>query len=235
MEVRESSRFADYFVVCGINRSLDLADSKATPGNPLTSKYKGEILDRYPLTNYEDAPLPPHVWMFTFPPGVALRSSPLTPTFFIFALTELDGARFYGASLAYYEALPDSLQQKLPVSSSGEKITYYAPTCLCILSHYPFYSVSVFNGNNNGYYNKYVWIDFTNIFREMLRHIYTLTRSGYTLNIPLERIIANFVIDVPLPIPGVSRVRITLPGTDTILNLSRPQKKHFNIADVCLH
>jgi hypothetical protein len=44
-------------------------------------------------------------------------------------------------------------------------------------------------------------LDFINIFREMLRHIYTLTHSGYTLNVPLERIIANFVIDVPLPIP----------------------------------
>eukprot|EP00026_Physarum_polycephalum_P000799 Phypoly_transcript_00800.p1 GENE.Phypoly_transcript_00800~~Phypoly_transcript_00800.p1 ORF type:complete len:1292 (+),score=205.60 Phypoly_transcript_00800:90-3965(+) len=209
MEVRESYRFADYFVACGISRSLDLTDAKATPGNPLTSRYKGEILDRYPLNNYEDAPLPPHVWMFTFPPGVTLRSSPTSPTFFIFALTELDGARFYGASLTYYEPLPDSLQQKLPVISTEEKITYYAPTCLCILSHYPFYS----------------------IFREMLRHLYTLTHSGYTLNVPLERIIANFVIDVPLPIPGVSRVRITLPGTDTILNLSRPPKKYFNIAD----
>ena len=30
-----------------------------------------------------------------------LRDSPAAPTFFIFALTELDGARFYGAALTY--------------------------------------------------------------------------------------------------------------------------------------
>ena len=41
MEVRESSRFADYFAVCGVSRSLDLADAKAAPGNPLTSRYRG--------------------------------------------------------------------------------------------------------------------------------------------------------------------------------------------------
>lgn len=30
-----------------------------------------------------------------------LRETPASPTFFIFALTELDGARFYGAALTY--------------------------------------------------------------------------------------------------------------------------------------
>lgn len=40
MEVRESFRFVDYFVVCGVGKFLEPADIRAT-GNPLHIRYKG--------------------------------------------------------------------------------------------------------------------------------------------------------------------------------------------------
>lgn len=40
MEVRESSRFADYFAVCGVGKFLEPTDIRAT-GNPLNIRYKG--------------------------------------------------------------------------------------------------------------------------------------------------------------------------------------------------
>ena len=41
MEVRESSRFADYFAVCGVGKFLEPTDIRAT-GNPLHIRYKGK-------------------------------------------------------------------------------------------------------------------------------------------------------------------------------------------------
>lgn len=35
-----------------------------------------------------------------------------------------------------------------------------------------------------------------------------------------------------LPTQGISRIKLSLQGTDNVLNFGRPAKKHFNLADV---
>jgi len=67
------------------------------------------------------------------------------------------------------------------------------------------------------------------IFREFLRYLYDYAHQP-TVRIPIERIISNLIIDVPLPIPGVTRVKINLG--DQVLHLSKPPKKYFHLADV---
>lgn len=63
MEVRDSKRFADYFAVCGLGKALEPNERNAVVKDPLSGRFKAEIIDRFPARNYDDAPLPPHVWM----------------------------------------------------------------------------------------------------------------------------------------------------------------------------
>ena len=58
------------------------------------------------------------------------------PEFFIFVLTEIDGARFYGACLVQYEEVNPSVLETL---GSSPGTTLYAPKCLCVLSHHPYF------------------------------------------------------------------------------------------------
>lgn len=47
---------------------------------------------------------------------------------------------------------------------------------------------------------------------------------------PIERYIANFVSEIPLPPPGQIQVQLTLP--DKTLIISRPPKNDFPLVDV---
>lgn len=47
---------------------------------------------------------------------------------------------------------------------------------------------------------------------------------------PVERYIANFVCEIPLPPPGQIQVQLTLP--DRSLTISRPPKNDFPLVDV---
>lgn len=49
---------------------------------------------------------------------------------------------------------------------------------------------------------------------------------------PIERYIANFVSEIPLPPPGQIQVQLTLP--DKTLVISRPPKNDFPLVDVRL-
>eukprot|EP01133_Synstelium_polycarpum_P007577 gene7577-8867_t len=82
-------RLVDYFIVCGLNRSIVV--------NGIDKPLQAEILERYPSHNHDNVPLPPHIWMFCFPTGLMVRETPLDPFVSMFCLTELDGARFYAA------------------------------------------------------------------------------------------------------------------------------------------
>lgn len=163
-----SRRFVDYYVVVGVNHNDMAVDSEDghQVASALDQSFKPAILDRYPQTNYEVAPLPPHVWMFCFPRGIQLQHRPLAPDFFFFALTEIDGARFYGACIVVYEPLSthavsklyDDFHQQQPASSSATltaaqkrrkleedelregKQQVFAPKCICLLSHFPYFN-----------------------------------------------------------------------------------------------
>lgn len=58
--------------------------------------------------------------------------------------------------------------------------------------------------------------------------IYRATLSQSPM--PIERYIANFVSEIPLPPPGLIQVQLTLP--DKTLIISRPPKNDFPLVDV---
>lgn len=74
------------------------------------------------------------------------RTMPL-PTFFGFVLTGGDGERLFGMCLTIYEPLPSSVLSILRKSFGdspkmrSQKQEVFAPKCLCLVSHWPMYSV----------------------------------------------------------------------------------------------
>jgi len=99
-------RFIAYFAVIGVGDQLCLSPSLELENESSDIDiFKASIEQRYPVEDYEDAPLPEHLPIFCFPAGLTLSATEKPPTFFCFTLTDLMGDRFYGACLHTYERL----------------------------------------------------------------------------------------------------------------------------------
>ncbi|CAN0048141.1 unnamed protein product, partial [Phaeothamnion confervicola] len=151
--------------------------------------------------------------------GLKLTRSMELPTFFVFVHTRANGEHLYGFVFTFHEALEPPLREQanralaayresLPPgdagagssgSSSGNSSggEWYAPRCLCLLSCWPYFT---------GFRE---WL--TNLFRISLSPTQArkraecadpLLRSRIYACVPLERYISNFVLEVPLPVPG---------------------------------
>ncbi|XP_045479096.1 DENN domain-containing protein 5B isoform X1 [Harmonia axyridis] len=104
-------KFADYFVISGLDLSSGLEPDKYAEDNlqvsPLERSYKTKVLSHYPdnISAYrldEQA-----VGMLCLPNGLKFRtqkhSVTQAPNFHSFLITKEDGRRFYGFSLIFYE------------------------------------------------------------------------------------------------------------------------------------
>jgi hypothetical protein len=121
--------------------------------------------------------------------------------------TEVDGGKFYGAALTYHRAI---VRTDVQLAKKKTLTTYLAqspstknhlssqaslgkanlsnlmePTCICLLSHYPFFSV----------------------LRALLREVYWCVHSR-AAHVPIERLVERIVNDLPLPSLGRVRVRV---------------------------
>ena len=185
---RISTRVADYFVVVGAGENLKLfvehesPCKKVTVGNQQVS-YQADIIDRYPLEDRPDFALPDGLQLFCLPNGLEI-SGAHPPTFHSFVHTSEHGAHILGCCLTIYEPL--TAQQKASMTNDENfkgSDDLFLPLCLCIISHWPFVSS----------------------FKSFLCGLYRI--SVDKSKIPLERIICNFIDEVPSPPAG--RVDIT--------------------------
>ena len=116
----------------------------------------------------------------------------------------------YACALTFYEVLdPLDIVQMVagpPSQWLDETKTIYAPKCLLVLSHHPYFSAS----------------------RLFLQQVYRLSLSSSP--VPIERYIANFACEVPLPPPGQVQVQLTLP--DRTLTIARPPVNQLPLIDV---
>ncbi|KAL3266984.1 hypothetical protein HHI36_011132 [Cryptolaemus montrouzieri] len=104
-------KFADYFVISGLDLSSGLEPDKYAEDNlhvsPLERSYKTKVLAHYP-DNIPAYPLDEQaVGILCLPNGLKFRtqkhSVTQAPTFHSFLITKEDGKRFYGFSLIFYE------------------------------------------------------------------------------------------------------------------------------------
>ncbi|GKZ00040.1 hypothetical protein MPSEU_000957400 [Mayamaea pseudoterrestris] len=170
---------------------------------------------------------PEHVSTFLFPEGCKGSSSALAPSFFTFVLTTANGDRLYGGALRVYdddrdinyykEALENSEykgllpkwlgendQLQASQRSNGYSDMVFLPQCLVVLSHYPFFDS----------------------WRKFLLQIYLITKIESPL--PIERFIANFTREIPLPPPGKIQIRLQIIEMWTI---HRPAPNELPLAD----
>ncbi|XP_025830821.1 DENN domain-containing protein 5B [Agrilus planipennis] len=105
------SKFADYFVICGLDYNSGLEPDRVSGDNlhvsPLERSYKCKILAHYPenvSTNPFDSSA---VCMLALPNGLKFRtqkhSVTQSPSFHSFVITREDGKRCYGFSLIFFE------------------------------------------------------------------------------------------------------------------------------------
>ncbi|XP_064610092.1 C-myc promoter-binding protein-like isoform X2 [Liolophura sinensis] len=176
--------------------------------------YKPAILNRYPLEDYENFPLPESVPMFCLPMGATIEcwsakaQHPL-PVFSTFILTGAAGEQVYGAAVTFYEEFPEERLTDLQMRHLGLKNKHireqyrilknvHFNKCICLLSHYPFFDA----------------------FKKFLSYLYKIAITG-PHNVPIERHISHFMFEVPYPSP--QRPRILVQLRDEALSLSMPE------------
>ncbi|PRP87695.1 hypothetical protein PROFUN_02395 [Planoprotostelium fungivorum] len=202
-----TDRFVSYFFVLGCGKELEPINKTPADVDPYKMGYKGEILDIFPYSNKED-PFPEHMWMFCQPQGLRLRKEPADPTCFPFILTSSTGERLHGFALIFSERVPAETLKSVFDSTPDHPI--YAPKCICILSHWPFYSA--FREWSFDLFRKY-----THPGNNVGRFLHSL-----------EMTIVNFTMRTPLPPARNVRVRVNLGG-DRLVAASRPL--HFPVVE----
>eukprot|EP01032_Pedospumella_encystans_P032234 gene32234-36390_t len=141
------------------------------------------------------------------------------PYCFTFVLTDTYRVKQFGTVLVVHELIDPMTvrhllsQRRTSVSSpegnnffddEGGKVLY-APKALVVLSHYPFF----------------------HLFTRFLEQIYHLSLSSAPL--PIERYIANFILELPLPPQGRIEVLYSLPEHQ--LQISRPPRNQLPMVD----
>jgi len=152
--------------------------------------YKPQLLQRYPMTDWEDGELMwEHISRFCFPRGIELSNHFRTDENYTFVL-KLQNGDMYGACLIIYE------EKKVRSPATNEIMNIWMPKGLCLLSHWGFYSN----------------------FETFLRQLYRICYSPKN-PIPLEIYIASFFKDVPLPLCGHPGVKYSMGAKELIFSL----------------
>ena len=177
-------------------------------------KLKSTVLDRVPPGDHKDAEFPQCLEMFCFPDGfsVATKAPEEKTRKFSFVLTEVSGTQLFCTSLVFYESQKlSSGESKVAPSGGGEDGAVVAgpeeapadnpifvPKCICLVSHWPFFSQSV-------------------SFVEYVYNVYK-NSSKTPATLPLERIIINFLFETPFPPLG----RVAVQAATTEKGGARP-------------
>lgn len=188
------------------------------------------VTDCYPEPDaHHDLEFPEHLPMFLFPDGCRGSSTAQAPSFFTFVLTTASGDRLYGGALRVYDddrdidfyqdaldnsgytgLVPKWLRENDPMQTSrhsgGYSDVVFLPQCLVVLSHYPFYDT----------------------WRKFLLQLYRIALVEAPL--PIERFIANFVSEVPLPPPGRIQVKVGFTVQDMWM-IYRPPDNELPLAN----
>ena len=233
------SRLVDFFCVVGHSGKLARGEIDKDLGaikSPQELSLEVKVMDCYPPADaYNDMDFPEHVSAFVFPDGCRPSETQKTPTLFTFVLTSANGQRLYGAAMHVYDDQMDTENLRTVMEDSGYTVplpwwlhddldspkaspsspktgskrpseVVYIPKCLVVLSHYPFFD----------------------LWRRFLTQLYRITMVEAPL--PIERYIANFVCEVPLPPQGKVEVRFGFTSDDPWL-ISRPAVNELPLAN----
>jgi hypothetical protein len=210
----EQIHLVDYFVVCGLDKYLDVEPSSDLISNdqvlnPFQCSYRCRVLAHYPnevLNNSfdEDA-----ISRLSMPDGVSIKkNSPDPPTTHPFLITRLDGTRYYGVALTFFEQLnnDDGISSESSSSSSSSaaiislnrlienynrtcrnqrrssSLLVYASKAICLIGPQAHYST----------------------FTKILELLYRMTIEHDLLGLPFEAHLYNILHGLCIPSPTLS-------------------------------
>uniref|UniRef100_A0A8C1YMK1 DENN/MADD domain containing 5A n=1 Tax=Cyprinus carpio TaxID=7962 RepID=A0A8C1YMK1_CYPCA len=203
-----SSRFADYFVICGLDTESGLEPDELSgktqsrlrlfsenfEQSPLRRTFKSKVLAHYP-DNVEWNPFDQDaVGMLCMPKGLSFRTQTdiREPQFHSFIITREDGSRTYGFALTFFEEVTSkqicSAMQTLYHmhnrfnSYDISRDTLYVSKCICLITP----------------------MGFAHACRRVLEQLHQAVTSPQPPPLPLESYVYNVLYEVPLPPAGRS-------------------------------
>uniref|UniRef100_A0A7N6FER1 DENN/MADD domain containing 5A n=1 Tax=Anabas testudineus TaxID=64144 RepID=A0A7N6FER1_ANATE len=208
-----SCRFADYFVICGLDTESGLEPDELSGENfeqsPLRRTFKSKVLAHYP-DNVEwnlfdqDA-----VGMLCMPKGLSFRTQvdSREPQFHSFIITREDGSRTYGFALTFFEEVTSkqicSAMQTLYHMHNSRPVLHSAPA-ISRLQRFNSYDIS----RDTLYVSKCICLitpmAFPQACRKVLQQLHQAVTSPQPPPLPLESYIYNILYEVPLPPSGRS-------------------------------
>ncbi len=195
----QKNRLVRYFCVLTPSETLDTVlmtmnlkqNHQTQPPHPEQIFLAPQVADCFPEPEDD---FPSHLGLLVFPQGCHARVCRSPPSFFTFCVTTGTGERLYGAVLQVYDDVHDAQhlydiwesaslhpprKHHLPTKLKQPLQELFLPKCLVLLSYHPYWD----------------------LFRKFLCLIYRVALTPAPL--PLERYIAHFVAQVPIPPPHV--------------------------------
>ncbi|XP_065117632.1 DENN domain-containing protein 5A isoform X2 [Paramisgurnus dabryanus] len=229
-----SCRFADYFVICGLDTESGLEPDELSGENfeqsPLRRTFKSKVLAHFP-ENVEWNPFDQDaVGMLCMPKGLSFRTQSDTrePQFHSFIITREDGSRTYGFALTFFEEVTSkqicSAMQTLyhmhnaeqydilhaPPTPRGSEDPRLAPPqlhaapAISRLQRFNSYDIS----RDTLYVSKCICLitpmAFAQACRRVLEQLHRAVTSPQPPPLPLESYVYNLLYEVPLPPAGRS-------------------------------
>uniref|UniRef100_A0A8C9EPM3 DENN domain containing 5A n=1 Tax=Pavo cristatus TaxID=9049 RepID=A0A8C9EPM3_PAVCR len=223
-------RFADYFVICGLDTETGLEPDELSGENfdqtPLRRTFKSKVLARYP-ENVEWNPFDQDaVGMLCMPKGLAFKTQADSrePQFHSFIITREDGSRTFGFSLTFFEEVTSkqicSAMQTLYHMHNAEYDILHTPptndkdscsstgdcngTSISKLQRFNSYDIS----RDTLYVSKCICLitpmSFMKACKKVLEQLHQAVTSPQPPPLPLESYIYNILYEVPLPPAGRS-------------------------------
>uniref|UniRef100_A0AAY4E4E7 DENN domain-containing protein 5A n=1 Tax=Denticeps clupeoides TaxID=299321 RepID=A0AAY4E4E7_9TELE len=225
--ISSSCRFADYFVICGLDIESGLEPDELSGENfeqsPLRRTFKSKVLAHYP-ENVEWNPFDQDaVGMLCMPKGLSFRTQTdnRDPQFHSFIITREDGSRTYGFALTFFEEVTSkqicSAMQTLyhmhnaeqydilhmpPQGPSSDSEPH--PSDFSRLQRFNSYDI----GRDTLYVSKCICLiapmAFPQACRQFLEQLHCAATSAQPPPLPLESYVYNILYEVPLPPAGRS-------------------------------
>ncbi|XP_069132552.1 DENN domain-containing protein 5B-like isoform X3 [Argopecten irradians] len=224
------SRFADYFVVCGLDVGSGLEPDTLSGDNlqcpPLDRPFKSKVLSHFP----QSVPWNPFdkdaVGMLSLPKGLTFRTQrdSRRPKFHSFIITKEDGSRNFGSAFTFYEEVNDT---KISAAMGTLQHMYQAEVASCSMDSgrssrdpsprpghdrrqtSPRDSAHVYDPEKDKLFvTKTICLimqmPFVRASRQFLRQLHEAVSKPSDTHLSLESYIYNVLYEVPLPPPGRS-------------------------------
>ena len=194
---------------------------KKSMNRPPLIRFQPSILSRFPLKDYSGYSLPESVPLFCMPMGATIeswskKSLHPRPVFSTFVLTSDTAIKVYAAAVTFYEVYEgrsdltaeELLQLEFDETKADDKQdkVLMVMKSICILSRWSFFDT----------FEKFLFF----LHRSMINS------SSAPLQVPLEKLISHFFLEVPFPSSQRPKILVQLTSTsDDTIEISQPPRR----------